>query len=69
MQYQKNIKLDKSESSNIYKENSNSNTGEMAYMDPIGNQQIISTISIVGGERSIDLTEKSVEPIGNLTIL
>ena len=59
MQYQKNIKLDKSESSNIYKENSNSNTGEMAYMDPIGNQQIISTISIVGGERSIDLTEKS----------
>ena len=59
MQYQKNIKLDKSESSNIYKENSNSNTGEMAYMDPIGNQQIISPISIVGGERSIDLTEKS----------
>ena len=61
MQYQKNIKLDSSERSNLYKEkeSSNSNTGEMAYIDPIGNQQIISPINIASGERSIDITGKT----------
>ena len=58
MQYQKNIKLDTSERSNFHRDNSNSNIGEMAYMDPIGNQQLISPISIAGGERSIDYNEK-----------
>ena len=58
MHCQKNIKLDQNERTNLYKENSNSNTGEMAYMDPIGKQQIISQINIAGGERSIDLNEK-----------
>ena len=58
MQFQRN-KLDISERTNIYmnKDNSNSNTGEMAYIEPIGNR-IISPISI-GGERSIDLGEKN----------
>ena len=58
MQYQKNIKLDTSERSNFHRDNSNSNIGEIAYMDPIGNQQLISPISIAGGERSIDYNEK-----------
>ena len=55
MQYQKN-KLDSSERSNIIRDNSNSNFGEMAYMEPIGSQ-MISPISIEG-ERSLDLDGK-----------
>ena len=55
MQYQKN-KLNISERSNNIIDNSKSNFGEIAYIEPIGNQ-IISPISN-GEERSFDLGEK-----------
>ena len=55
MQYQKN-KNDSRENSGFNKDNTNSNQGEMAYIEPIGNQ-IISPISI-GNDRSIEITEK-----------
>ena len=55
MQFQKN-KLDSSERSNDIKDISTSNLGEMAYIEPLGNQ-IISPIS-VGAEKSSDLDER-----------
>ena len=56
MQFQKN-KLDISERSNKIRDNSNSNSGEMPYMEPIGSQ-MISPISNEA-ERSLDLVGRA----------
>ena len=69
MQFQKN-KFDINEYSGINKDNTNSNLGEMPYIEPMGNQ-LISPISI-GGDKSMEIGEKVKirnQPMPNRTII
>ena len=60
MQFQRN-KLGFNEFSYNNKENSNSKSGEMAYMEPLGNQILSPSPISLGNERSIDSVDKKIK--------